>query len=40
MNTEKVIEEKVIELGKVSEETQGTATLGENIHQMFVGDGF
>ena len=23
MNTEKVIEEKVIELGKVSEETQG-----------------
>jgi hypothetical protein len=24
MNTEKVIEEKVIELGKVSEETKGT----------------
>jgi hypothetical protein len=24
MNTEKVVEEKVIELGKVSEETKGT----------------
>jgi hypothetical protein len=33
MNTE-----KVIELGKVSEETKGTAFLGENIDQMHVGD--
>jgi len=28
MNTEKVIEEKVIELGKVSEETKGTGQTG------------
>ncbi len=35
MNTD-----KVIELGKVSEETQGTLHLGESIAQPFVGDGY
>lgn len=31
MNTEKVIEEKVIELGKVSEETKGLTGQFENM---------
>ena len=30
MNTGKVIEEKVIELGKVSEETKGMGGIGES----------
>ena len=34
MNTD-----KVIELGKVSEETQGTGTLGESIQQPLKGEG-
>jgi hypothetical protein len=37
MNTEKVVEEKVIELGKVSEETKGTFPHGSESADLNMG---